>query len=230
MSKPFPHKRIVLGCSLVSSIFVLFFACSSDPSNGDPPVDSDATGDGDSLGDDDAAGDGDAAGGGTGQGETPDWGGGSGDGDDSTGGTAGNEDTIFAHVRAVATSGSAENYTFNVSVESADIDCSQFANWWEVLSENGELLYRRIIDHSHTDENGTSDAGAPGNTYTRSGGPVDIAENELVYVRAHMNTGGYNGDILVGSVESGFKVATHLASDFAAAVEFQEPQTDRCDF
>src|SRR5690606_27102740 len=96
----------------------------------------------------------------------------------------------YANVVAVAASGDAGSFTFDVSIESADIDCSQYADWWEVLSEDGELIYRRILTHSHTDENGTSDPDAPGNTFTRSGGPIDIAADEVVVVRAHIGETG----------------------------------------
>jgi hypothetical protein len=140
------------------------------------------------------------------------------------------EGEIFAHVRAVSVSGSEQSYTFNVSIESADIDCTQFANWWEVLSEDGALLYRRILNHSHTDENGSSDVDAPGNTFTRNGGPVEVDANQPVYVRAHMNTGGYNGDVFFGTAEGSFELAGDLPSDFAADVESAAPQSARCDF
>jgi hypothetical protein len=118
----------------------------------------------------------------------------------------------------------------SVSIESADRDCTQFANWWEVLSEDGSLLYRRILTHSHTDENGSSDADSPGNTFTRSGGPISVMGSQKIYVRAHMNTGGYNGDVMVGTMEDGFSVATDLVPGFAKDVESEEPQSSRCDF
>lgn len=136
----------------------------------------------------------------------------------------------YANVMAVAASGSDGSYTFNVTVESADIDCSQYANWWEVLSEDGALVYRRILDHSHTDANGTSDPDAPGNTFTRSGGPVPVAESDVVVVRAHMSVGGYNGRVMRGSVGDGFAEAPDLGSDFAAGVETEDPQPTSCEF
>lgn len=137
----------------------------------------------------------------------------------------------YANVVAVSATGSAGAYTFNVSVESSDIDCSQFADWWEVVSESGELLYRRILEHSHTDENGTSDADAPGNTFTRSGGPVDIQPNETVFVRAHLSTlDHYNGDVMQGSIDAGFTLASDLGADFAADLESAPPQPTGCAF
>jgi hypothetical protein len=136
----------------------------------------------------------------------------------------------YANVTAVAASGTSGSYTFNVTVESADIDCSQYADWWEVLTDDGSLVYRRILEHSHTDANGTSDADAPGNTFTRSGGPVPISESDVVVVRAHMSVGGYNGSVMRGSVTDGFVQAPDVGADFAAAVEREDPQPDGCEF
>jgi hypothetical protein len=130
----------------------------------------------------------------------------------------------------VSVSGEPGAYQFSVTVESQDVDCSQFANWWEVLTLDGELIYRRILQHSHTDENGTSDADAPGNSFTRSGGPVAALAEQVVVVRAHMNTGGYHGDVLVGPVAGDFSVSTTIGDDFAPDLEQVEPQPTGCDF
>ena len=153
-------------------------------------------------------------------------------GETSTGGSAGSSqaDGAYAHVTAVSTSGSEGAYTFSVSVESADVDCTQFADFWEVLGEDGSLLYRRILEHSHTDANGTTDAGAPGNTFTRDGGPVAIEPARVVIVRAHMNTSGYNGRAMRGSVDAGFAVAPDIDSRFAAGVEDEMPLPTGCLF
>jgi len=139
-------------------------------------------------------------------------------------------DRPYANVVAVAVSGNPRNYTFNVSVESADVDCSQFANWWEVLTEAGSLVFRRILQHCHTDENGTTDPNAPGNTFTRDGGPVDIEADDVVIVRAHMNTGGYNGTVMKGSVTGGFSEWLDIGADFALDVEAEDPQPTGCLF
>jgi hypothetical protein len=135
----------------------------------------------------------------------------------------------YANVTAVSVdSGSDGTYTLAVSIESSDIDCSQFANWWEVLSPEGALLYRRILDHSHTDANGTTDPDAPGNTFTRTGGPVAIAASDTVIVRAHMSNGGYAGSAMRGSVSGGFAPAPDIGPAFAAAVETAAPQPTGC--
>lgn len=149
----------------------------------------------------------------------------------SSGGAGAPGDAPYANVVAVAPSGNDGAYSFSVSIESSDVDCSQFADWWEVVSEDGMLLYRRILEHSHTDENGTSDAGAPGNTFTRSGGPVNVAEDQVLIIRAHMsNLDEYNGASMRGSVALGFETATDLDPSFAADLESADPQPDACLF
>lgn len=148
-----------------------------------------------------------------------------------TGGVDPGGDSPYANVVGVATSGSSGSYDFNVSVESTDVeDCDdqRFANWWEVLSVDGALLFRRVLDHPHTDENCTSDSGAPGNTFTRGGGPVEIADDEVVIVRAHMSNAGYSGMAMRGSVAEGFKEAPDIGPDFAADVEDDDPQPTTC--
>jgi hypothetical protein len=132
--------------------------------------------------------------------------------------------TVSADVTAVSVTGDSGAYTFAVTVSSADIDCSQYADWWEVVKISGELIYRRILAHSHTDENGT------GNPFTRDGGPVAVEPDDTVVVRAHMNTAGYTGRAIMGSVIGGFTEASDLADDFAADIETAAPQPTGCAF
>lgn len=126
---------------------------------------------------------------------------------------------IQADVIAVKTSGQAGAYQFNVTVRSPDLGCKQYADWWEVVSEDGKLLYRRVLLHSHVDEQ----------PFTRSGGPVPIQPETIVWVRAHMNTGGYGGIALKGSIKTGFKQAVPDAG-FAIVLAKQPPLPDGCDF
>ncbi len=122
-------------------------------------------------------------------------------------------------VVAVQTSGSPGAYEFNVTVKSPDTGCQQYADWWEVVSTDGKLLYRRVLLHSHVTEQ----------PFTRSGGPVPIQADTIVWVRAHMNTGGYGGMAFKGSVRSGFKPAA-LNPGFSAGLASQPPLPDDCDF
>ena len=127
--------------------------------------------------------------------------------------------THFADVLAVQVSGEPGAYQFAVEIASPDTGCEQFADWWEVFNEDGQLLYRRILLHSHVDEQ----------PFTRSGGPVNIAVDETVYVRAHMNTTGYGGVVMQGTVQEGFEPAEVEAS-FGSDLERVPPQPEDCAF
>jgi len=129
------------------------------------------------------------------------------------------QESVVASVLNVKVTGDPTAYQFAVEISSPDMGCDQYADWWEVLNEDGQLLYRRVLLHSHVDEQ----------PFTRSGGPVPIASNMIVYVRAHMNTSGYGGSVLKGTVENGFNPVV-LEPGFAADVESQQPLPDGCAF
>ncbi|MFT5683017.1 MAG: hypothetical protein ACI8RZ_003944 [Myxococcota bacterium] len=122
-------------------------------------------------------------------------------------------------VTAVTATGDDGDWTFSVTLLSPDTGCEQYADWWEVLSPEGELLFRRILNHSHPDEQ----------PFTRSGSPVPVAETDPVIVRAHLSPGGFGGVAMEGSVAAGFS-PVDLAADFAASVEDADPQPDGCAF
>lgn len=127
---------------------------------------------------------------------------------------------VHADVVGVEVSGEAGAYQFSVEVSSPDTGCDQYADWWEVVSEDGEsLLYRRILAHSHVDEQ----------PFVRSGGTVDIESDTEVVVRAHMNTGGFGGAALRGSVAGGFEVFEPELS-FGAVLGSVVPLPDGCAF
>jgi len=128
-------------------------------------------------------------------------------------------ESIFADVLTVEVAGQANSYQFNVQVSSPDTGCDQYADWWEVLSEDGNLFYRRVLLHSHVSEQ----------PFTRSGGPVPIDSNTVAIVRAHMNNGGYGGAALRGSASGGFETV-QLKSGFAADVEALPPLPEGCAF
>lgn len=124
-----------------------------------------------------------------------------------------------AKVVSVKVEGQAQNYIFNVGISSPDTGCNQYANWWEVLNQEGKLLYRRILAHSHVNEQ----------PFERSGGTVPINNSELVIIRAHMNNSGYGKTVFKGSVKDGFK-QTQLEPNFAIEVKSQQPQPGECAF
>jgi hypothetical protein len=127
--------------------------------------------------------------------------------------------TIQANVTAVTVQGKSGVYSFAVTLKSAETGCAQYADWWEVLSEEGTLLYRRILVHSHPNTQ----------PFTRSGGSVKITKKSTVYVRAHMNKEGYVGSVMKGTVSKGFKVVTDLPT-FSENIETQSPLPQGCLF
>jgi len=58
----------------------------------------------------------------------------------------------IAEVQSVKATGKSNSYTFAVTIKSPDIGCDRYADWWEVITPEGELLYRRVLLHSHVDE------------------------------------------------------------------------------
>lgn len=129
-------------------------------------------------------------------------------------------DDSFATVIAVdASTGDAGAYTFAVTVQSPDTGCDQYADWWEVLSEDGDLIYRRILAHSHVSEQ----------PFQRTGGAVNIQPDTPVIVRAHLHPQGYGTQAMQGTVTSGFQEVS-LPEDFAANLAATEPLPTSCAF
>ena len=130
-----------------------------------------------------------------------------------------NQNGEKAVITSVSVSGNENSYTFSVGIQSPDKGCNQYANWWEVLSENGDLIYRRILAHSHVSEQ----------PFTRSGGNVNVTKFQIVIIRAHMNTSGYGTKTFRGSVDRGFSAFT-TENNFATNLESQQPLPSGCAF
>lgn len=124
-----------------------------------------------------------------------------------------------AAVTAVIVSGEENNYTLSVSIASPDTGCDQYADWWEVFTEEGELIYRRILAHSHVDEQ----------PFTRSGGPVNVGPNDFIYIRAHMNNLAYGKQVFSGTIGQELRVDS-LDVNFAKDLETVSPLPDDCAF
>lgn len=129
------------------------------------------------------------------------------------------DEAKFADVLSVKVSGKSGAYSFSVEVASPDTGCAQYADWWEVLTEEGELVYRRILSHSHTAEQ----------PFVRSGGPVATEAETILIVRAHMHPEGYGGKAMKGTAAAGFE-AIEFEAEFATDVETRPPQPDGCAF
>lgn len=137
----------------------------------------------------------------------------------STHNLSADEKSLEARIEEVRVSGRNANYSFFVTVKSPDSGCSQYADWWEVITPDGNLIYRRILLHSHTKEQ----------PFTRSGGSVSISANQPVFVRVHMNNTGYSERIMRGSVDEGFEKDV-LDHNFASDLGRQEPLPQNCAF
>lgn len=120
-----------------------------------------------------------------------------------------------ADVLSVTVRGNAGAYQFSVEIASPDTGCEQYADWWEVLDSDGALLYRRILTHSHVDEQ----------PFLRSGGPVAIAPDTEVWVRSHLYPAGYGERAMRGSVAGGFVAAVPPAA-WAATSGTDLPRPD----
>ena len=124
-----------------------------------------------------------------------------------------------AQVLKVAAKGEPNNYTFAVTIRSPDTGCDRYTDWWEVITPSGELLYRRVLLHSHVNEQ----------PFTRTGGIVKIQPQQKVIVRVHLFPDGYSPIAQQGTIESGFSAVT-LPSDFATSLASIEPLPKGCAF
>ncbi|EDX85922.1 hypothetical protein S7335_3625 [Synechococcus sp. PCC 7335] len=130
-------------------------------------------------------------------------------------------DETPASVIAVETTEEASGYLFSVTVRSPDTGCDRYANWWEVITEEGDLIYRRTLAHSHIEEQ----------PFTRSGGPIesDLVTAQPVIVRVHMHPDGYSDRAMSGTVGETFRQIT-LPADFAAELAESSPWPKGCAF
>lgn len=128
-------------------------------------------------------------------------------------------ETPSADVISVDVTGAFGSDRFSAGILSPDEGCEQYADWGEVLMEDGGLLYRRLLAHSHVDEQ----------PFVRSGGPVSIDSDTVVWVWAHMHPAGYGGTAFRGSAQVGFQ---ELEPDegFADGVEHLHPLAGGCSF
>ena len=89
-----------------------------------------------------------------------------------------------------------------------------------MITTDGELVYRRILAHSHVNEQ----------PLTRSGGPVELQETTHAIVRAQMNDAGYGGVAFSGSPAPGFAPEPSVTSSFAPELAEVASQPDSCAF
>jgi hypothetical protein len=77
-----------------------------------------------------------------------------------------------------------QTYSFDVTVSHADQGWNHYANRWEIIAPDGEILAKRVLAHPHTNEQ----------PFTRSLSGVKIpADIHQVTVRAHDSVHAYGG-------------------------------------
>jgi hypothetical protein len=123
-----------------------------------------------------------------------------------------------ADVEAVSASGEDGAWTFSVTLRSPDTGCERYADWWELVSPEGTLVHRRVLNHSHPEEQ----------PFTRSGDPVDVTDTEELVVRGHMSDSGYGGVAYRGTVDGGFSADASVGVDWAAELAEQAPLPEDC--
>lgn len=127
---------------------------------------------------------------------------------------------VGADVEAVSATGEDGAWVFSVTLHSPDVDCTRYADWWELVDPDGSLVYRRVLNHSHADEQ----------PFERAGDPVDVTATQELLVRGHMNDSAYGGVVFRGNVSTGFAVDRSVGADFAAELATQEPLPTECWF
>jgi hypothetical protein len=87
-----------------------------------------------------------------------------------------------------------DKYTFHVTVRHGDTGWQHYADRWEILSGDGDVIATRTLLHPHVDEQ----------PFTRSRSGISLPPGTTtVTVRAHDNVDGYGGKTVKVNVEDG---------------------------
>jgi hypothetical protein len=124
-----------------------------------------------------------------------------------------------ADVIGARAAGETGSLTVSVTIRSDETGCDQYADWWEIVTPAGELVARRILAHSHPTDN----------PFERSEPDVALDLETDVIIRAHMAPGGYSGDAIQGSFNSGFTTA-ELEDGWASSLADSPPLPEDCLF
>ena len=127
------------------------------------------------------------------------------------------------------------DYTLEVTIQSPDLHCRQYTNWWEIITPEGELKGRETFDQPHKDQSSW-----PG-VLTLSA--AKVKPDQPLLIRAHFKGGqmnhegqfelswhwsGYTNQALKGSIQAGFHRQVRLPGNFALWLEDDPPQPTEC--
>ena len=91
-------------------------------------------------------------------------------------------------IKAQVSQNSDGNYSFSVTVRHDDAGWDHYADKWDVLAPNGDVLGTRTLYHPHDDEQ----------PFTRSLSGVSVPDTaDYVTIRAHDSVHGYGGKQVV---------------------------------
>lgn len=122
-----------------------------------------------------------------------------------------------ANILAVNVNGSAGAYQFTVTLNNHGLDCESAADWWEIVSEKGDLIYRRLLERRHLSEQPINSIGEP----------VAIDPDTVVWIRLHQASTGYATTAMKGSVSTGFKERS-VSRGFAVDLSTLPPLPPPC--
>ncbi len=108
-------------------------------------------------------------------------------------------------------------YSLYATIKSSDKDCGHYVDWWEAVSEDGKLLYRRTLAHPHSSEQ----------PFSRGGSARNINKDIVFYVRAHLYPDGYSNKGMKGSIKTGF-TSVIIPDGFAADLAKSGNKSSRC--
>ncbi|MEL6224591.1 MAG: hypothetical protein AAFR31_18300, partial [Cyanobacteria bacterium J06627_8] len=136
-------------------------------------------------------------------------------------------------------SGQPGNYTLTVQIQSPDKNCAKHADWWEIVTPDGSLISRKLINTVSKDEQ----------PFSSSISSVEIKDDQTVLIRAHFQgtyfssndllvddrlrsyvggfheKSGYADQALKGSIDEGFKIV-RISENFAKWLEKKDPLPD----
>jgi hypothetical protein len=132
----------------------------------------------------------------------------------------------------------AGSYQVTVTLQSPDQACDDYADWWEVLSEDGTLVGRHILEGPQGFEKPfESQAVMPVEDPSQVliirahfSSDVDetfISYGNLPYLDDEIPSSKYPNQAMKGSIQKGFK-SVRIPRRFAAKVERQDPQPGPC--
>jgi hypothetical protein len=123
--------------------------------------------------------------------------------------------------------GSSGNHSLEVKIQSPDENCDRRTSWWEVITLQGDLVARQVLNKVHQEQPFSSQIVS-----------LPITAKQEFLIRAYFQgrygfdqvsgeLKGYADQALQGSIANGFK-SVRLSPEFARWLESAQPQPGKC--